>query len=114
MNRSVVVLVRNDAGQILILEQDGKVRLPGRALQASESLVKVAAKSVNELGLEIGGLSQIGQPSVSPTLEVYGFQAYVLGGRLKTQVSWVTPSLALKLRDMDPQAQPFLEQVKWV
>lgn len=106
MKREVVIAVRNDQNQLLVLESASSLPVfPGGELRDAPQL-KALSQSVKEAtGLEIQGL-HLSSTTKEPGREVHRYTAHVAGGSLLPfptregirSASWVAPSLIPKLQ----------------
>ena len=123
MNWLFVVALRNDANQLLVLE-DGNTHapvFPGGALTV-EPLPKSVAQQVEEAtGFQVGGLhlSSVGNPRKDT--RVHRFTAYVAGGRLREpaqlrfrSASWIAPSLIPKLQGVSDNMLELIKDLTWM
>lgn len=125
MKGAVVVLIRNDIGQVLLLERwpdDPEYNgpcFPGGKVEVSESKTRAAQREVREeTGLEIRGLAELeSRPSQSGHYLLTCFTAYVSGGKLikfptreHRSASWIAPTLALRIDNLGVAVRAFLEK----
>jgi len=127
--KALVVIIRNDAGQVLLLDTKGQSvpTFPGTLIEDSESHMKVLKNVVREsTGLEMGGLFLIGdEPYIEHlhdggTLTIFGYGAYINGGKMLRfptdrhgSFSWASPTLALQLKLQD-HMRHFIEKSQWI
>lgn len=139
MKYTYQVAVRNDQGQVLVLEKkvgaasDSVPCFPGGEYDNESKLTPdtVAAMLVRRIqnqvlqdtGLSVGGI-HLGLSTLLGNGEVHGYTAFVTGGKLVRYLkgsggdylgaSWVTPSLALLLRGLPAHMAELLRRVSWI
>jgi hypothetical protein len=123
MKQSLLVIVRNCDGQLLVVEnKDGVCSFPGLPLEATESPYILAARLIGGLGFNIGGLTMLRETLKFRDTQVKGLSAYVTStSRSKAplnpeyrSLSWVAPSLLDKVSTLTDASKAFLEPVRWV
>ena len=124
--RYVLSVLRNDIGQVLILENKGGLcSLPGGPLEETQSLLKVMARYLrDDVGLEVNSLRQIDEPyrlGRAGTDVVHGMSCYEAGGKLKRfphgnfkSVSWVSVTTALNIATLTEPSKHFLKKSTWI
>jgi hypothetical protein len=131
------VAIRNDQGQVLILEKKLPGTTPGVATclpngtydndckltqetVAAALLRTIQRQVIQDTGVGIGGIHLV---LTKPTAdaEMQCFSAYETGGKLSKfpvgdylGASWVTPSLALTLRGLPPITTELLRRMFWI
>lgn len=112
MKREFVVALRNDRGQLLVLETQARVPVfPGGLITDAEPIKKIAAQVRAETGLVIEGLHLASVGKDRPGVEVHRFAAHVSSGTLLPfptasqdgaagylSASWIAPSLLVRLK----------------
>ena len=106
MKREFVVALRNDRGQLLVLETQARVPVfPGGPITDAEPIKKIAAQVRAETGLVIEGLHLTSVGKDRPGVEVHRFTAHVASGALLPfptagflSASWLAPSLVPNLK----------------
>jgi len=119
MRRAVVVIVRNDLGQVLLFERREDCCFLGKTVK-NQSLLKVASSLTREMGLEVEAFNPLGELQIKD-YTIHGFLAPLSGGKLVklptdqyVSASWVAPSLAVKIPGVHTVMQSFLERLVWV
>lgn len=112
MKREFIVALRNDRGQLLVLETVARAPVfPRGVITDAEPLKKIAAQLQAETGLVVGGLHLASVGKDRPGIEVHRFTAHVASGVLVPfpttpqddregfhSASWIAPSLVVRLK----------------
>lgn len=121
MKKYLVVIIRNDSGQVLLFEKENSFGFLSTELQASQSIFNEATKLASSVGLRVGTFSELGGVHRIPGAEIQGLSTYVVDGRLPKfpqgdllSASWIAPSLALKIPSVNDVMRHFLEKMTWV
>jgi len=104
MTYEFIVAIRNDQGQILVLEAlDSRPLVPGGELMNTPQLKTIAQKVRSDTGLDIRGL-HLTSTRKEGGREVHRYTAAVAGGQLHLfpsadfrSASWVAPGLVVRL-----------------
>ncbi len=131
------VAIRNDQGQVLILEKKPAGGAPGAApcfpggdydndckltpeTMDAVLIRRLQRQVLQDTGLSIGGV-HLGATTSSKDGDVHGFTAFASGGNLPrfpvgdyVGASWMTPSLALTLRGLTTDMAELLRRMSWL
>lgn len=120
MKFTVLVALRNDEGQFLVLENKGGFcSIPGCPRELTQSPFVVSVQYMRSLGLEVGGLTPLRGSFELAGCLVQGMSAYLISGKVKPSadtrsVSWISPTVALKMKELTDASKIFLEPSLWV
>lgn len=130
MKYEFLVAVRNDQGQVLILEKP-PVQSPGASIpcfpggqyddESTKLVSTVQRRVLSATGLTIGGIHLASTSTRGDKIEVHCYSAFIMGGKLlkfptndHRGASWITPSLALTLRGISPIMVDLMKGVAWI
>lgn len=126
MKREFIVAIRNDQGQLLILETPAFMPVfPSGSIEASQSALKAITGQVrDETGLEISGL-HLTSVDGKKALEVHRYTAFCAGGKLFDfrlephskrfrSASWMTPSLIFRFTGLPNDIQALVNELGWI
>lgn len=131
MKYAFIIAVRNDQGQVLVLErpptdtaQGVLPCFPGGHYEKSLDLrqAQTLQRQVHTAtGLSIGGIHLVVTRPETDKTETHCYSAFINGGKLLEfptrdyrGASWMTPSLALTLKGITPPMVDLLRKTLWI